>query len=88
MNGEDAYSLQFVALDSLSVEFLFPRLNQGINAVIVFYHELSQIVTEGTDISALGLQTTQLKNSIKALNQFVERHHQQFVKMADIGFGQ
>ena len=53
MNGQDAYSVAYIALDSLATDGFVPFVYKGINIRRIVLREFVQLVVEGSDICTL-----------------------------------
>ena len=53
MNGQDAYSVAYIALDSLATDSFVPFAYEGVNIRRIVLRKLVQLVVEGADIRTL-----------------------------------
>ena len=61
--------------------------DEGVDIGRVVLHKLVQLVVESTQVSALLVETLQLEDGIETLHEFVERHLEQFLHVADKALG-
>ena len=53
MNGQDAYAVVHIALDSFATDGLVPFVYKGVNIRRIVLRKLVQLVVEGADICTL-----------------------------------